>query len=139
MLDVSGGILTTILTVATIIACAVTGLTVGTVRTLRDSNNDLRGRVKDLEDNRAADQALIATQKADLDALGRVVTGEVHWKAQSEQLLSLTTQVVQLQQEARQHWTTEQFRWETLTTGISRLVEVQEATLAELRQRPSSN
>lgn len=75
---IAGGAATTLLTV---------------VRTLRESNNDLRRRVTDLEDDRddlrvkltERDDAVAQTRR-DMDALAKVITGEAHLVALEQRL-----------------------------------------------------
>lgn len=92
------GVLAAILAVTTAVAAGLAGLLFGTIRTLRESNQDLRDRVDDLERGRTEDRAKIAELRADNAALGRVVTGETY-------LVSLTDQLNTHQLEAREHWT----------------------------------
>lgn len=115
-----GNILTTVLTVCTIIACAVTGLTVGTVRTLRDSNSDLRGRVADLESSDRSKTLKITELTADRDAAVRMATGEAHWLALGEHLDLHHA-------EAREAWRKADQRFEQVTPHIEkveRLLEI---------------
>ena len=74
-------VLTGVFGVTTIIATAVAGLIWGTVKTVRDTAADLRGRVGDLEALRALDKAEIAELKTANQVLTKTVTGEVHWVA----------------------------------------------------------
>lgn len=76
-----------------IIAAGVAMALFGTVRTLRESVADLRGRVDDLEKERDGLKAGLAEEKADhlntrrdLEAVTKVVTGETHWVALETQL-----------------------------------------------------
>ncbi len=96
-MDNLAGLLTTIFAVTTILAAAIAGLVWGVVRTLRESNADLRGRVADLESKRAEDHAQIAELRADNAALGRLKTGEAHWTALRETL-------TQHHKQAQSHW-----------------------------------
>lgn len=64
--------------VLTIIIGAACALQFSVMTTLRASNTDLRERVKELEDKEKRSEVTIAGQVAQLDALGKVVTGEVH-------------------------------------------------------------
>jgi hypothetical protein len=73
--------LTGIFGITTILATAVAGLVWGTVKTVRDTASDLRGRVGDLETERAKDKALIAELRTENTVLTKTVTGEVHWVA----------------------------------------------------------
>lgn len=73
--------LTGVFGVTTILATAVAGLIWGTVRTVRDAASDLRGRVGDLEAERAKDKARIAELETANVVLTKTVTGEVHWVA----------------------------------------------------------
>lgn len=79
-------ILTGALAVATIIASALVGILFGSLKTLRDTANDLRNRVSDLEDERTRDKAEIAEEKAKSKILQSMVTGRVEWVALTDQL-----------------------------------------------------
>jgi len=74
-------VLTGIFGVTTILATAVAGLVWGTVKTLRDTAADLRGRVGDLEAARYLDKSRIAELETANGVLTKTVTGEVHWVA----------------------------------------------------------
>lgn len=86
-------ILAGILTITTVAAAAFAGLKMGTERTLRDSNVDLRARVSDLESERADDEAKIARlegsireQVGEIKLLSSMVQGRVDWTAIGDQL-----------------------------------------------------
>jgi len=74
-------VLTGVFGITTIIATAVAGLVWGTVKTVRDTASDLRGRVGDLEAGRYLDKARIAELETANEVLTKTVTGEVHWVA----------------------------------------------------------
>lgn len=71
-------VLSVVFPVLTIIIGAACALQYSIVTTLRASNTDLRERVKELEDKDSRNEVTIAGQVAELAALGKVVTGEVH-------------------------------------------------------------
>jgi hypothetical protein len=71
-------VLTVVFPVLTIIIGAACALQFSVMTTLRASNADLRERVKELEDKDTRSDVKIAGQNAELAALGKVVTGEVH-------------------------------------------------------------
>ena len=87
-----------------IIAAGVAMALFGTVRTLRESVADLRGRVDDLEKERDGLKVTVAEEKAahlgtqrDLEALKKVVTGETHW-------VSIETQLADHHRQALSSW-----------------------------------
>lgn len=96
-LALDNGLLSTIFGAAALVAAALAGLTWGTVKTLREGGADLRSRVDDLEKEQARDKAKIAELESENAALGRLVTGEVHWTALTD-LLNVH------HSEARAHW-----------------------------------
>lgn len=103
-----GGILSTALAVLSLGSLAFLGLLRGNLTSLRETVNDLRGEVSDKERQLAErDTRLKAVEdratglQSDLDSLGRVVTGEIHWKA-------IATVLDQHHQEARDHWRVEE-------------------------------
>lgn len=82
-----------VLAVTTTITTALVGLQIGTVRTLRESNKDLRDRVTDLENERLNDQSkivardgLIRERDSEIKLLRAMVTGKVEWVAVTDQL-----------------------------------------------------
>jgi hypothetical protein len=87
-----GHVLQIAVTIVAVIAGGVATTLLTVVRTLRQSNDDLRKRVDDLEDDRddlrakltERDQNLNQTRR-DMDALRKVVTGEAHWVALRQQ------------------------------------------------------
>lgn len=79
-------IVTGVLSVATIISTALVGVLFGSLKTLRDTANDLRNRVGDLEKERAEDKATIAEKDAESRILKSMVTGKVEWIALTDQL-----------------------------------------------------
>jgi hypothetical protein len=86
-------ILTGVLAVTTIVAAAFAGLMIGTQRTLRDSNTDLRARVTDLEQERserdakiAAIELIVTEREAENKLLSSMVQGRVDWTAIGDQL-----------------------------------------------------
>lgn len=112
-LDSLSGVLSVVLGITTVVAGGLVGLQIGSVRTLRSSNGDLRERVADLEKGRADDRAKNARLTADLDALGRVVTGETH-------LVALTHQLDDHHTEARTHWLRDETVLEQILEAIKR-------------------
>lgn len=81
-----GNIVVGVLSVFTIIATALVGILFGSLKTLRDTANDLRARVLDLEKERAEDKAKIAEEEAKSKILQSMVTGKVEWVALTDQL-----------------------------------------------------
>lgn len=104
-----GNFLTTALAVVSIATLAGLGLMRGTVTNLREQLADTRASNAELRQERTEDAAKIATLTTDLEALARVVTGEVHW-------VQLGQQLEQHHVEARAYWTRAETRdAETLT------------------------
>lgn len=108
-------VLTAALGIATAVASGLLGLQLGTMRTLRETNGDLRDRVSDLEKTRTEDRAQIAELTSDKAALARVVTGEAHMVAFGDQLTHFGHTLEQHDRAAKSHW------------------EVDEALLGEIR------
>lgn len=79
-------IVLTVFGVTTVIATAGLGLMFGSLRTLRDTANDLRLRVGDLEKERAEDKAEKAELLTENRLLKTMVTGKVEWVALTDQL-----------------------------------------------------
>lgn len=109
-----GGTLSTALALVSVATLAGLGLMRGSLTSLRETVADLRGEVADKDRHLAdKDQRIELLDRRctelqhDLDALGRVVTGEVHWKA-------IATVLDQHHQEAREHWRTD----ESLLTSL---------------------
>ena len=76
-----GTILGVVFPVLTIIVGGACILLFSITGTLRSSNGDLRDRIGDLEREQAVDKATIITQAGELEALKKVVTGEVQLAA----------------------------------------------------------
>jgi len=119
--------------VATVIASILAGLSWGTVRNLRETITDLRGRVGDLDAHRnslerdithreARVQELLAENKL----LQQIATGEVHWEA----LASLLTDH---HKEAREHWKAELAALARLTEAEERLATSEQEVARLLR------
>ena len=99
----------------TTITTALVGIQIGTVRTLRDSNNDLRARVVDLERERTEDKAAIVERDAENSLLRAMVTGKVDWVA-------LTDLLEHHHREALDWWKKADERWATLPAEIRQVV-----------------
>lgn len=96
-ISLDGELLTSVFGIATLLAAGLAGLAWGTVKTLRDSNQDLRNRVSDLEDSDRAKSTKMAELESENKALGRLVTGEVHWQ-------SIADMLDHHHREAQRHW-----------------------------------
>lgn len=95
-------LLSTGLAVLSISTLAGLGLLRGTVTNLREQLKDARDEIKSLKDGRDEAKTENAVLTADLEALKRVVTGEVHW-------VTLEHQLEEHHNESESHWiTTEQ-------------------------------
>lgn len=79
-------VLTPVLFVVVLIASGAAGAMFISLRTLRESNEDLRNRVGDIEKERADLRADVADKDGRIRVLESVVTGEVHWAALTDQL-----------------------------------------------------
>lgn len=95
-----GALATLVFSATTVVAATLAALAYGVMRTLRESNGDLRARVTDLEKDRTERDAKIAELKALYDTARQIATGEVQWEA----LVDLQTQH---QKDARAHWAEE--------------------------------
>ena len=83
-----------IFSVLTIIIGGVCVLLLVSTKTLRDSRDDQEKRIKFLEDQAVRDKDTISTQAGQIDALGKVVTGEVHLVAIIDLLTEHHTEAV---------------------------------------------
>jgi hypothetical protein len=92
------GLASTALGIVALATAAGLGLMRGTVTNLREQLADTRADNAEMRISRVEDRALIDTQKAELAALAKIVTGEVHWQSISETLDHHHV-------EAKQHWT----------------------------------
>jgi hypothetical protein len=75
-----------VLGVIAVSTAAGLGLLRGTVVGLREQLDDERKLSTSLRAQRTEDRALIVRLQGDLEALGRVVTGEAHWIAIGQEL-----------------------------------------------------
>lgn len=105
------GVLTGVFAVTTLVAAAFAGLQIGTTRTLRESNSDLRARVTDLEHGRETDRTEKAeivgkldTVQAENKLLKSMVQGRVEWAAISDQLGHVAEVIVKHDQKAEAFW-----------------------------------
>lgn len=99
-----GSIVGVIFPLLTILAVGGCALLYGVTTTLRQSNGDLRDRVKDLEaENETKDHKITALEEqvsahqGELAALSKVITGEVH-------LVAITDLLTQHHDEAIKQW-----------------------------------
>lgn len=116
-----GGVQDIVLAVMAImvtITTALVGLQIGTVRTLRESNRDLRDRVADLEKERLEDRAeiverdgRIAEKDSEISLLRAMVTGKVEWIAVTDQLEGHS-------REALTHWKATEERLDEILTAL---------------------
>jgi hypothetical protein len=87
----------------------------GNTKVLRETNGDLRARLGDVEAKLAEETLRHEVTRADLAALGRVVTGEAHWVAIEDQL-------------GTHH--------KAVTTRLDRIVKLVHEIIDALRKRP---
>lgn len=92
-----GDLLSSAAVVLALGSAAWVGLQRGDRTNLREQLVDARSQITSLKEERTEDKAVIARQASDIDALRRVVTGEVHWQAISEVLDDHHTS-------AQEHW-----------------------------------
>lgn len=89
-MGVMGPDLTSLITAAlgiiTLSTAAGLGLMRGTMTNLREQLADTRASNAEMRVERTEDRALIEKQKAELEALSKIVTGEIHWRAMSDLL-----------------------------------------------------
>lgn len=74
------------LAVALVVTTGLLGLQQGTVRTLRESNSDLRARRDDQDKYVAEVEVKLSTSNAENEVLRSVVTGEAHLTALADRL-----------------------------------------------------
>lgn len=74
------------LAVALVVTTGLLGLQQGTVRTLRESNGDLRARREDQDKYVAEVEVKLSKCEAENEVLRTVVTGEAHLEALTHQL-----------------------------------------------------
>lgn len=124
-------ILTGVLAVTTIAAAAFAGLMIGTQRTLRDSNKDLRDRVTDLEKERTEDHAKVARleasdseKEAQIASLTSMLQGRVEWSAISDQLTELTRVLVIAGEQIQTHDQRAGEWWETADDHLGRIEQL---------------
>jgi len=85
----------------TLVATAISTLLLGSLKTLRDSNEDLRKRIGELEGQNTRNMAEIVLLKGDRDALARAVRGD-------DRLEELVTKQDIHHRESQEHWKTEE-------------------------------
>lgn len=81
-----GDLLSTVAVVMALCSAAWVGLKGADRKNLREQLDDSRKQITSLKEERTEHAAVMARQASDIDALRRVVTGEVHWQAISEVL-----------------------------------------------------
>jgi hypothetical protein len=94
-------LLTAALAIVSIATLAGLGLLRGVVTNLREQLKDAREEIADTDRRLAAEKARGDQLANDLDALGRVVTGEAHWVAIGQKL-------DEHHSEALQHWSNDE-------------------------------
>lgn len=114
--DLVRSILTAVLATATIIATALVGVLFGSLKTLRDTSNDLRARVGDLEKERAEDKADLSESRSENAILKSMVTGKVEW-------IALTDQLEEHHRQALDWWRRADGRLEAIPEAIREAVE----------------
>lgn len=102
-----GNVIQVVFAVTTILSTGLAAMLFVSIRTLRESIGDrdqritgLEGRVTDLERNLLEEKTSHEITKRDLEALGRVVTGETHWVAIEQQINELPNKIVTALREA---------------------------------------
>lgn len=79
-------LLTAVFGVAALIGGGLAGLLYGGLRTLRDSNKDLRDRVADLEKDRAEEKTAKAELTTEVRFLRSALAGKPEWIALTDQM-----------------------------------------------------
>lgn len=90
-------LLTVALAIVSIATLAGLGLLRGVVTGLRENLKDARDEIADKDRRLSAAEATVVRLTNDLDALGRVVTGEAHWVA-------IGSKLDEHHSEASEHW-----------------------------------
>lgn len=104
---------TALLAVIALATAGGVGFQRGKIGALRRDLQDEREKTDRLEDDLAAARQEAKELRTDLDALTRVVTGEVHWIAISQQLTDHDGA-------AREHWTEQRDLLQRIATGVER-------------------
>lgn len=110
------GIVSTGLAIILLATAAGLGLMRGVVTNLREQLADTRALSEEMRQERTDDRAEIDKLRTQLDALGAVVTGEVHWAAISEVL-------DQHHVEARQYWQHAEQTAESMLSALQQILE----------------
>lgn len=111
-----------------IVGGGLSTLLLGTVKTLRDSNEDLRARDADREKAIVELKAKVATLEADRDALQRVVRRDDEWQKVSNDLMRHNAQ-------AREHWAKYEHQMDVYERTMSRLMRTVNEILDLVRGR----
>lgn len=97
-----GGVFQAVFAATTIVSGGIAAMMFVSVRTLRESIEDrdkriagLEGRLNDLEMALTKEQGAHEITRRDLDALGRVVTGEAHWVAIEQKIDDLPSRLAE--------------------------------------------
>lgn len=101
----------TVLAVTTTIAAGGIGLMFGSLRTLRDTANDLRDRVADLEKERTEDKAANAELTNENKWLKTSLTGKVEWTV-------VTDLLAEQDRKQTEHWAIEEQLLHQILTAI---------------------
>lgn len=102
-----------LLSVITLATAAGVGFQRGKIAKLRGDVTEAEERATRLERTLTETRTELALARTDLQALGRVVTGEAHWIAIGDQLETHHT-------EAMQHWEGEQSTLERIALAVER-------------------
>lgn len=102
-----------LLSVITLATAAGVGFQRGKIAKLNSDLTEADARAGRLERDLTATRAELATARTDLDALGRVVTGEAHWVAIGDKLDTH-------HDEAMTHWSAEQSTLDRIATALEK-------------------
>ena len=112
-METVSGLLTTALAIVALATLAGLGLMRGTVTNLRENLGDARAEIADKDRRLTALEKSDKQHQSELEALRRVVTGEVHWVALGETLDHHHS-------EAKGHWERDEATLNEILTELRR-------------------
>lgn len=118
-------LVTLILGAGAVAVAVVAGLSFGSRKALRESNQDLRDRISDLEKKATNQTAEIAELQSSNKLLNSMVTGEIHWKALAEAQ-------DQFIRDAHKHWGDEHESLTNVVSALSKVLGVMDRVIKKL-------